>query len=239
MKQPTVSQYWRKLEALTQTIGLASSFFPPPLDFWWKEHLCRFSITSKLQYKPVFRFSQPTWHTISKYNQNQPTWHGWLRSRVVSMLDSGAEGPRFKSQLWRCRVTVLGKLFTPILPLFNQAAKLVAALLRVVGVTAGVVESNGSLSPGLWLTSPAGWLQRTGDQLWNATLCNRVWATFTFYLTHTCTWLIVGKLLTSVSIQGMMCSQEIAVLWLWDEDLGSWEHLRPVCCLGHNIIRSQ
>ena len=58
------------------------------------------------------------------------------------------------------------------------------------------------------------------DQLWNATLGNRVWATFTFYLTHTCTWLIVGKLLTSVSIQGMMCCQEIAVLWLWDEDLG-------------------
>ena len=34
----------------------------------------------------------------------------WLGSRVVSVLDSGAEG--------RCRVTVLGKLFTPIVPLF-------------------------------------------------------------------------------------------------------------------------
>jgi len=30
----------------------------------------------------------------------------------------------------------------------HQAAKLVAALLRVVGVTAGLVESNGSLPPG-------------------------------------------------------------------------------------------
>jgi len=39
---------------------------------------------------------------------------GWLHSRVVSVLDSGAEGPGFKSQLRRCRVTVLGKLFTPI-----------------------------------------------------------------------------------------------------------------------------
>ena len=29
-------------------------------------------------------------------------------------------------------------------------------------VTAGLVESNGSLPPGLWLTSPAGWLPRTG-----------------------------------------------------------------------------
>ena len=45
----------------------------------------------------------------------------------------------------------------------HQAAKLVAALLRAAKVTAGLmVESNGSLPPGLWLTSPAGWLPRTG-----------------------------------------------------------------------------
>jgi len=31
----------------------------------------------------------------------------------------------------------------------NQAAKLVAALLRVAGVTAGLAESIGSLPPGL------------------------------------------------------------------------------------------
>ena len=43
----------------------------------------------------------------------------------------------------------------------HQAAKLVAALLRVAGVTAGLAESNGSLPPGLWLTSSAGWLPRT------------------------------------------------------------------------------
>jgi len=43
----------------------------------------------------------------------------------------------------------------------HQAAKLVAALLRVAGVTSGLAESNGSLAPGLWLTSPAGWLPRT------------------------------------------------------------------------------
>ena len=45
---------------------------------------------------------------------------GWLGSRVVSMLDSGAEGPGFKSQPRRCRVTVVGKLFTPIVPLFTK-----------------------------------------------------------------------------------------------------------------------
>ena len=75
---------------------------------------------------------------------------GWLGSRVVSVLDSDAEGPGFKSQPRRCRVTVLGKLFTPIVTLFIvQAAKLVAALLRVAGVTAGLAESNGSLPPSL------------------------------------------------------------------------------------------
>ena len=46
-------------------------------------------------------------------------YYGWLGSRVVSVLDSGAEGPGFKSQP-RCRVTVLVKLFTPIVPLFTK-----------------------------------------------------------------------------------------------------------------------
>jgi len=56
----------------------------------------------------------------------------------------------------------------------QQAAKLVTALLRVARVTAaGLTESNGSLPPGLWLTSPAGWLPRTG-----ISTGNRVWATF-------------------------------------------------------------
>ena len=45
---------------------------------------------------------------------------GWLGNRVVSMLDSGAVGPGFKSQLRRCRVTVLGKLFTPIVSVLTK-----------------------------------------------------------------------------------------------------------------------
>ena len=45
---------------------------------------------------------------------------GWLGSRVVSVLDSGAEGPGFKLHLRCCRVTVLGKLFTSIMPLFTK-----------------------------------------------------------------------------------------------------------------------
>ena len=46
--------------------------------------------------------------------------YGWLGSRVVSVLDSGAEGPGFKSQPRRCRVTALGKMFTPVVPLFTK-----------------------------------------------------------------------------------------------------------------------
>ena len=38
----------------------------------------------------------------------------------------------------------------------RQAAKLVAALLMVAGVTIGLAESNGILPPGLCFTSPAG-----------------------------------------------------------------------------------
>ena len=52
--------------------------------------------------------------------ESPPTYQGWLGSREVSVLDSGAEGPGFKSQSRRCRVTVLGKLFTPVVPLFPK-----------------------------------------------------------------------------------------------------------------------
>jgi len=44
---------------------------------------------------------------------------GWLGSRVVSVLDSCAEGPGFKSQPRRCQV--LGKSLTPIVPLFSES----------------------------------------------------------------------------------------------------------------------
>jgi len=61
----------------------------------------------------------------------------------------------------------------------HQAAKLIAALLRVVGVTAGLAESNGSLPSGINLAVGSHHLQADcRDQLRNATLGNRVWATF-------------------------------------------------------------
>ena len=74
------------------------------------------------------------------------------------MLDSGAEGPGFKSQSRRYRVTVLKhdgceqfakQTVHTHRASVHQAAKSVAALLRVAGITAGLAESNASLPPGL------------------------------------------------------------------------------------------
>ena len=64
------------------------------------------------------------------------------------MLDSGAVGPGFKSL-----ATLSGNSLRQTVHTYcasvHQAAKLVAALLRVAGVTAVLAESNGSLQPGL------------------------------------------------------------------------------------------
>ena len=65
-------------------------------------------------------------YCIAYYSSRHATLHAttsylrWLDSRVVSVLDSGAEGSGFKSQPRRCRVIALGKLFTPIVPLFTK-----------------------------------------------------------------------------------------------------------------------
>jgi len=67
------------------------------------------------------------------------------RADIQSALDSGADGPRFKSQSQRCQVTVLGKLFTPLC-LYSQSCEIGSGVARV---TAGLAESNGSLPPGL------------------------------------------------------------------------------------------
>ena len=98
------------------------------------------------------------------------------------MLDSGAEGPGFKSRL---SGNSLGQTVHTHCASVHQAAKLVASLLRVARVTAGLAESNGSLPLGFThvtcrLTS------KNRDKLWNPTLGNRVPATFTFYLIAVC-----------------------------------------------------
>ena len=62
---------------------------------------------------------------------------------MVSVLDSGAEGPGSTLSGNSLRQTVHTHCAS-----VHQAAKLVAALLRVAGATAGLAESNGSLPPG-------------------------------------------------------------------------------------------
>ena len=108
------------------------------------------------------------------------------------MLDSGSEGPGFKLQLWRCRVTVLGKLFAHHSSV-HQAAKLIAALIRVAGATAGLAESNGSLPLGFMTHATCRLSAKNRDQLWNPTLGNRVWATF-FAVTIVVQWM-AGQIL--------------------------------------------
>jgi len=63
--------------------------------------------------------------------------------------------------------------------LIAAAAELVAALFRVVRVTAGLVESNGILPP-IHVTCRL--TAKNRDQLQNPTLGRRVWTTFTFTL---------------------------------------------------------
>ena len=64
------------------------------------------------------------------------------------MLDSGAEGPRFKSQPQRCWVKVTCRASV------NQAAKVVAALLMVARVTACLAERQ-TKHPNSAFLSPA------------------------------------------------------------------------------------
>ena len=58
--------------------------------------------------------ADPLGRTRFRYCRQYTPQLGWLGSRVVSVLDSGAENPGSN----RSRDAVLGKLFTPIVPLF-------------------------------------------------------------------------------------------------------------------------
>jgi len=70
----------------------------------------------------------------------------------------------------------------------HQAAKFVAALLRVARVTAGPAESNDSLPLGLWLTSPAGWLPRTGISSRTLSSAVEYGLPLPFFFTHVAQW---------------------------------------------------
>ena len=67
---------------------------------------------------------------------------------MVNVLDSGAEG-RVQIAAATLSGNSLGQNVHTHRASVHQAAKLVAALLRVARVTASLAESNGSLPPGL------------------------------------------------------------------------------------------
>jgi len=71
---------------------------------------------------------------------------------------------------------------TSHLSVIGWLGNLVAALLRVAGVTAGLAESNGQPTAGFMTHDVTCRLTaKYQDQLRNPTLGNRVWATFTFF----------------------------------------------------------
>ena len=80
-----------------------------------KAQLAKMSKMLGLDRSPLPRFTEEE----KRYNRGRLQF-GWLCSRVVSLLDSSAEGSGFKSQPQSCWVTVLGKLFAPIVPLFTK-----------------------------------------------------------------------------------------------------------------------
>ena len=74
---------------------------------------------------------------------------GWLGSRVVSVLDSKHRRARVQIAVATLSGNSLRHTVHTDCASVHQAAKLVAALLRVAGLTAGLAESNGSLPWGL------------------------------------------------------------------------------------------
>jgi len=64
------------------------------------------------------------------------------------VLDSGVEGPWVQISVTTLSGNRLRKTVHTHRTSVHQAAKLVAALLRVARVTVGLAESNGSLPPG-------------------------------------------------------------------------------------------
>ena len=109
------------------------------------------------------------------------------------MLDSGAEGPGSNRRRDAVGNSLRQTVHTHCAS-FHQAAKLVAALLRVAKVTAGLAESNGSLHVTYRLSA------KNRDQLQNPTLGNLVWATFTFFITK---WNIYHRCITKD--RNMLC----------------------------------
>ena len=93
---------------------------------------------------------------------------GWLGSRVVSVLDSGTEGPGVEIAAAHTHCASV-----------HQAAKLIATLLRVAGVTAGLAESSLMAAYCRVCDVTCRLTVKNHYQL-RTLLHNRAWATFIF-----------------------------------------------------------
>jgi len=133
-----------------------------------------FTTASQIRFIPVRRWSVSLCFSVAT---DSP---GWFGSRVVSVLDSGAEGPGFKSQP-RLAATLLGNDLRQTVhthrTFVHQAAKLAAPVLRVAGVTAGLPESTAwQPTAGLTTHVTCRLTAKNWDQLRYTTLGNRVLA---------------------------------------------------------------
>jgi len=115
-------------------------------DSLWHSRLSVAASYSCASRRPIRAYVSHTDSAISSERLTTAHGRGWLGSRVVSVMDSGAVRPGFKSQPpepRRCPVTVFDKLCVHThRASVNRAAKLVAALLRVARVTAGLAGTG-------------------------------------------------------------------------------------------------
>jgi len=112
---PRTNRARRALTSFMRRTPLTTTPRPcTPRDQWTRRvtgsTCCQLNVT-------VMHARNEQWRATEKYVSYT---YEWLGSRVVSVLDSGGVGPGFKSLSRRCGVTVLGKLFTPIVPLFTK-----------------------------------------------------------------------------------------------------------------------
>ena len=107
-------------------------------------------------------------------------WRGGATSRALDLRSIGCGFKSYSGQRW---VTTLDKLFTPMC-LCTQQYNLVPAKRRLWSaagkVTAGLVESNGSLPPGGWLTVTCGLIACTPGSAPGTTLGIQYGKAFTF-----------------------------------------------------------
>ena len=110
-----------------------------------------------------------------------------LGGRVVREPDVRSTGRGWESRLPRCRVQPWASCLHACASVTKQYSLEPYSggdARRPAGeVTLGVAQSNGSLPPGLWLRSPAGWLPRTGISSGTYDLF-RVWDYLYVFVSH-------------------------------------------------------